>query len=35
MCSECRSDKVPIVPFRKDFPPSSEQLEHHKLAHEL
>ena len=24
-----------IVPFHKDFSSSSEQLEHHKLAHEL
>ena len=24
-----------IVPFRKDFSPSGEQLEHCKLAHEL
>ena len=24
-----------IVPFHKDFSPSSEQLEHCKLAHEL
>ena len=24
-----------IVPFHKDFSPSGEQLEHHKLVHEL
>ena len=27
--------KGPIVPFHKDFSPSGEQLEHHKLAHDL
>ena len=26
---------VEIVPFHKDFSPSSEQLEHRKLAHGL
>ena len=30
-----KTDLLPIVQFHKDFPPSGEQLELHKLAHEL
>ena len=31
----CFTDKFVRVPFHKHFFPSGEQLEHHKLAHEL